>query len=225
MLFSVPAPSLPVKGLSERFPVHRIYCIGMNYAAHVREMGGDPAKLEPTFFCKPADAVVQDGTAIPFPMATDNLHFEAELVVALKSGGAGIAVEDALSHIFGYAIGIDLTRRDLQAQCKSAGLPWDVAKAFDNSAPCSAIVPADQAGTPDNARITLTQNGEPRQDSSTSDLIWGIAPAIARLSTLFTLQAGDLIYTGTPAGVGPVAPGDTLIAAVEGVGQITVTVG
>lgn len=188
------------------FPVRRIYCVGRNYADHAREMGADPEREAPFFFTKPRDAVI-NGPKVAYPPATSNLHFEAELVLALRHGGADIPVSDALRHVFGCAAGVDLTRRDLQAEAKKSGRPWDMAKGFDQSAPIGTIEPgmADM-----NARITLSVNGEERQSAHLSDMIWSPAEVIAHLSRLVTLAPGDLIFTGTPAGVGPVKRGDQI---------------
>lgn len=220
--FVLPAPatpSLPIEGSEARFPVHRIYCIGRNYGDHVREMGGDPKDQPPIFFMKPADAVVAPGDPVPYPSATENLHHEIELVVALSSGGADVPAHRALELVYGYAAGVDLTRRDLQNTAKAAGAPWDSSKGFDASAPCGAIRPAEKAGALDG-RITLAVNGAVRQDGKLSDMIWGVAEVIAQCSRLWTLQAGDLIFTGTPDGVGPLQPGDAVKGEIEGVGVV-----
>jgi fumarylpyruvate hydrolase len=226
MSFVVPAPaqaSVPVAGSADAFPIHRIYCVGRNYAAHAREMGHDPDREPPFFFTKPADAVVMSGAEIDYPMATSDLHHEIELVVALKSGGTNIAEADALSHVYGYAVGLDMTRRDLQGEAKKMGRPWDTGKGFDNSAPISPLRPASEIGHPDNARIWLKVNGEIRQDSNLTHLIWNVAETIAYLSGLFELRAGDLIFSGTPEGVAAVGPGDVLEGGVDGVGELKVT--
>lgn len=220
LLFETPAASVAVKGADERFPVHRIYCIGRNYAAHAKEMGNDPDREAPVFFTKPADAIVEGGARIPYPPRTSNLHHEIELVVAIGEGGDNIDAASARNFVYGYAVGVDLTRRDLQAAAKKAGGPWDVAKAFENSAPISPITPVSQIGHPAAGRIWLEVNGETRQDADIGDLIWSIPEAIAELSTLFTLAPGDLIYTGTPAGVGPLVAGDSVEGGVDGVGEI-----
>lgn len=210
-----PTPSVPIAGRAERFPVHRIYCIGRNYAEHAREMGSVPEKGAPVFFMKPADAVVTDGRDPRFPPATGNLHHEVELVAALASGGSDIAVEQALAHVYGYAVGVDLTRRDLQAAAKARGNPWDTAKGFDDSAPISAITPAG-ARHPVDARLALWVNDELRQSASCADMLWPLAEIISELSRLYELRAGDLIYTGTPAGVGPLQRGDRVRCALDG---------
>ena len=224
-LFEIARPCVPVHGSDAAFPVHRIYCVGQNYAAHAREMGGNPERESPFYFMKPADAVVPDGAAVPYPPRTANLHHEVELVVALGRGGRDVPVADALSLVFGYAVGVDLTRRDLQAEAKQRGRPWDAAKGFDGSAPVSAIRPAAEIGHPRRGRIWLEVNGETRQDGDLGQLIWKVDEAIAELSTLFTLAAGDLLFTGTPAGVGPLAPGDRVTGGVDGVGGIAFTIG
>ncbi|MCG8414450.1 MAG: fumarylacetoacetate hydrolase family protein [Pseudomonadales bacterium] len=212
-------PSVPIAGSDQVFPVRRIYCVGQNYGDHVREMGGDPKQNPPVFFSKPANAVVTNNQAVRYPSATDNLHYEAELVVALGSGGGNIDAAQALDCVFGYAIGIDFTRRDLQAAAKQSGKPWDAAKGFDESAPLSAIAPADHID-PQSGRIWLSVNGEVRQDADLSDMIWSVPEIIAQLSTLYTLKAGDLIFTGTPAGVSAVIPGDRIKAGIADVGEI-----
>jgi len=221
-----PAPqtSVPIADSQSSFPVRRIYCVGQNYAEHVREMGGDPTKTRPVFFSKPADAVVTNNESVTYPMATDNLHYEAELVVALKSGGQKLSAEDSAKSIYGYAVGIDFTRRDLQAKFKSLGQPWDVAKGFDQSAPISAIKPAEHCGSVESARIWLSVNNAVKQDGNTDDMIWKIAGIIAELSNFFELKAGDLIFTGTPSGVGAVAVGDEIRAGIDGVGELSFTI-
>jgi fumarylpyruvate hydrolase len=226
MSFVLPAPplaSVAVAGSGEFFPVRRIYCVGRNYAAHAREMGHDPDREAPFFFSKPADAVVENGSAIDYPMATRDLHHEIELVAALGGGGANIAEADALSHVWGYGVGLDMTRRDLQGEAKEKGRPWDTGKAFDDSAPISALRPAAEIGHPAAGRIWLEVNGEIRQDSDLTHLIWNVSETIAYLSRLFVLRPGDLIFTGTPAGVAAVGPGDRLEGGVEGVGELTVS--
>jgi fumarylpyruvate hydrolase len=215
-VFLPPAiPSVEIAGTQQRFPVHRIYCVGRNYADHAREMGSDPKVEPPVFFTKPADAIVPSGATVPYPSRTENLHHEVELVVAIGGAGRNIPAGQARGHIFGYAVGNDLTRRDLQGASKKKGLPWDTGKAFDASAPVSAIRPAS-LGHVERGRIWLTVNGETRQQSDISEMIWSVSEVIAELSTLFELKAGDLIYTGTPAGVGPVKAGDRIECGVEG---------
>nr|WP_322791079.1 fumarylacetoacetate hydrolase family protein [Aliiroseovarius halocynthiae] len=201
--------------------MRRIFCVGQNYAAHAREMGANPDRELPFFFSKPADALVQDGASIPFPPGTSNLHHEVELVVAIGQGGANIAASEALEHVWGYAVGNDLTRRDIQATAKAAGRPWDMAKGFDRSAPCGALHPVKAVGHITQGAISLSVNGETRQSSDISDLIWPVADVIAYLSTLVELCAGDLIFTGTPENVGPLQPGDTCVGQIEGLGTIT----
>jgi fumarylpyruvate hydrolase len=212
-----PPVRVPVEGSDALFPVRRVLCVGRNYAAHRREMGGDD-RDPPFFFAKPADAIVPPGGQVPFPSATTNLHHEIELVVALKSGGADIPVDQALSHVFGYAVGVDLTRRDLQALAKDKGQPWEASKGFDASGPISAIRPSTDA--PPQGRIRLSVNGESRQDAVVADMIWNVAEIISEASKLWSLQAGDLIFTGTPEGVGPMQAGDWVEGEVEGVGAL-----
>ena len=190
------------------FPVRRIFCIGRNYADHVREMGGDPKAQPPVFFTKPADAIAADGDVIPYAQATEDLHYEGELVVALKSGGKNLSHEAARNAIFGYAAGCDLTRRDHQHRAKTAGAPWDTAKGFDFSAPVGVITPAEEAGDFSSGHIKTAVNGQPRQDAPLSQMIWSVEDIISALSEQFELKAGDLIFTGTPEGVGPLKRGD-----------------
>jgi fumarylpyruvate hydrolase len=218
-----PIPSVEIAGAGQRFPVHRIYCVGRNYADHVREMGSDPKAEAPVFFTKPADAVVARGAAVPYPSRTENLHHEVELVVAIGSAGCNITPGHAREYIFGYAVGNDLTRRDLQGAAKKKGWPWDTGKGFDASAPISAIRPAS-LGHIEHGRIWLSVNGETRQQSDVSAMIWSVPEIIAELSTLFELKAGDLIYTGTPAGVGPVTPGDRIECGVDGLDNLSNTI-
>ena len=218
-----PTPSVAIEGEAARFPVRRIFCVGRNYAEHTREMGGDPTREKPFFFTKPADAVVADGTTLPFPPETSDVHHEIELVVAIGNAGFDVAPERVRDLIFGYAVGIDLTRRDLQAEAKKAGRPWDWAKGFDNSAPIGAIRRAAQVGHPSSGRIWLAVNGAVKQDADIADLIWSVPELVATISRSMKLQPGDLIMTGTPAGVGPVHRGDALTGGVDGVGTIAVT--
>ena len=192
------------------FPVRRIYCVGRNYAAHTREMGHDPDREPPFFFMKPADALTEDGSTIPYPPATADLHHEIELVVALGKGGANIPKEKALECVFGYTVGLDMTRRDLQSDAKERGRPWDTGKGFDHSAPIGALRSATSIGHPTNARISLSVNGDNRQDGNINQMIWNVPETIAYLSGLFELQPGDIIFTGTPHGVAAVEPGDRL---------------
>jgi len=220
--FTAPAPpAVSILGTDAMFPVRRILCVGRNYAAHRREMGGDDRE-PPFFFSKPADAVALTGAAIPYPSATADFHHEVELVAALGSGGAEIAVEDALALVFGYAVGVDLTRRDLQDAARAKGQPWDAAKGFDRSAPIGPIRPA--TGAPPRGRICLRVNGATRQDALVADMIWNVAEIIAQASKLWRLAAGDLIFTGTPEGVGPLIRGDQVEAAVDSVGDLTFTI-
>lgn len=213
-------PAVPVTELDALFAVNRIYCVGQNYAAHVIEMGGDPKSGPPVFFSKPANAIVTNNAPVTYPQATSDLHHEVELVVALGSGGKNIAEEDALACVFGYAVGVDFTRRDLQAAAKKGGKPWDVAKGFDQSAPISAIRPVADNVHPIAGTIQLSVNGEIRQQSNLNDMIWSVAEIIAELSRYFELKTGDLIYTGTPSGVSSVVAGDHLEAKIEGVGSL-----
>ncbi|WP_400765619.1 fumarylacetoacetate hydrolase family protein [Methylosinus sporium] len=225
-LFPPPTPAaLAIAGDARRFPVRRIFCVGQNYAAHAREMGKDPSREQPCFFSKPADAVVASGATIPYPPRTTDLHHEIELVAAIGSGGADIPRADALAHVFGYGAGIDLTRRDLQSEARKAGRPWDLSKGFDNSAPLGALAPAARIGHPGKGRISLAVNGAIRQDADLSDMIWSVAEIVAILSQFVRLEAGDLIFTGTPAGVGPIVSGDHVTGEVEGVGSVALTVG
>ena len=214
-------PSVAVAGSTDRFAVRRIFCVGRNYAEHAREMGHDPDAEPPFFFTKPADAVVDSGQAIPYPTATSDLHHEAELVVALGATGSCVSADQALAMIWGYAAGNDLTRRDLQAEAKAARRPWDMAKGFDNSAVVGALRPADQ-GAP-TGRIRCLVDGQTTQDADLAEMIWPVAGIIAHLSRLVTLQAGDLIFTGTPAGVGPIARGQTCEVQIDGLASATVT--
>lgn len=206
------------------FPVRRIYCVGRNYRAHAIEMGGDPDREAPFFFTKPADAIVASGATLRYPPRTADYQHEVELVVAIGVAGADIAVDRALDHVFGYAVGFDMTRRDLQADAKTAGRPWDMAKGFDQSAPCGAITPAEAAGDMSAATITLDVNGEQRQSSDLSLMTWSVAETVADLSTYVALQPGDLIYTGTPEGVGPVAPGDRLVGNIAGLPELIIDI-
>jgi fumarylpyruvate hydrolase len=214
---------LPILGQATLFPVRRVFCVGRNYGLHVKEMGGDPKDQPPLFFTKPADAVVGPGDAVAYPSATKDLHHEIELVAALKAGGADLSPETAASLIFGYAAGVDLTRRDLQAAAKREGQPWDSGKAFDASAPVGAIRPADQV-TDLTGAISLKVNGEVRQDGKLTDMIWSVAEVIAQASKLWRLEAGDLIFTGTPNGVGPLNRGDQVLGEIDGVGEVAFTV-
>jgi len=219
---------VPVHGSKHLFPVRRIFCVGRNYAAHAREMGHDPDREPPFFFTKPADAIVicadpKNPAKVAYPSATKNLHHEMELVVAMKSGGADIPVDKALDHVFGYAVGLDMTRRDLQNQAKDMGRPWDMGKGFDNSAPIGIIYPVSEVGHIDKGAIQLDVNGKTRQKSDLNALIWSIPETISYLSGLVTLAAGDLIYSGTPEGVAAVGKGDTLQGFVDKAGTVSVT--
>ena len=219
-----PVPSLPVRGSDRLFPVHRIYCVGRNYAAHAIEMGHDPDREPPFFFQKNPDTLIPGGGEFPYPDKSEDVHYELELVVALASGGRDIAVERALDCVYGYAVGLDMTRRDLQGEAKKMGRPWDVGKAFDHSAPCSEIVPVENIGHPDAGAVWLRVNGEMRQEGDLNQMIWKVPEIIAYLSGLFTLAPGDLIFSGTPAGVGATVPGDSLHGGVAGVGELSVSV-
>lgn len=227
-VFNPAAPvSVPVLGLPERFPVHRIYCVGRNYEEHAKEMGFT-GREPPFFFLKPTDALVvvnagETGT-MPYPSLTKNLHHEIELVVAIGTGGKNIKAADAAKHIFGYAVGLDMTRRDLQNEMKKQGRPWCIGKAFDASAPIGPITPAPAAGDIANAEISLQVNGQDRQRSHVSKLIWNIAETIEHLSAAWELQPGDLIYTGTPEGVAAVVSGDTLVGSIQGLGELRLSI-
>jgi len=218
-------PTVEIQGTNARFPVRRIFCVGRNYADHAREMGNDPDRDPPFFFTKPADSIVPHGASIPFPVATTNLHHEAELTIAISTAGAAIAAADALTHVFGYAASNDLTRRDLQNEAKAARRPWDMSKGFDNSAVIGAIAPVSVIGHPAHAALTAHVGDDLRQSSDIDQMIWPVADIIAYLSNLVTLQPGDLIMTGTPAGVGQILPGQTCTVAIAGIGTASVTVG
>ena len=219
-----PVTVVPIANSDKEFPVHRIYCVGRNYAEHALEMGKDPDRDPPFFFCKPADAIVLDGEPVPYPPRTENLHHEIELVVAIGREGHDIASENAESYIYAYAVGNDITRRDLQLDSRATGRPWDTGKAFDRSAAISCLYPVDQVGHIRTGEIELSVDGEPRQKADISHLIWSVPEIIAELSTLFTLKPGDLIYMGTPAGVGKVEPGQTMSGSIAGLGTLTNTV-
>ena len=218
-----PGVYLEVKGSEAAFPVHRIYCVGRNYREHAREMG-ESTREPPFFFSKPRDAVCTENI-IPWPPMTDDLHHEVELVVALGSGGVNLSPESALSAVFGYAVGVDLTRRDLQSEAKGQGRPWTTAKAFDHSAPVSSINPVSKIGHPDGAAIRLSVNGQQRQQGAISDMTWSVAEIIAELSRYFELKPGDLIFTGTPSGVAALQPGDRVNAEVDAVGVLNFEMG
>jgi len=244
----IPSVSIQVPEGSKplRFPIHRIYCVGRNYSEHVQEMGGDPTKSVPTFFTKPADAVVESPAHLKYPLATQNLHYEVELVVCIGKGGVQIPIDSAMDHIFGYAVGLDLTKRDLQSAAKAKGMPWDCSKAFDESAPIGPIVPIEETAliggmtttssmsdveeegssrmlmSPQSV-IQLSVNGIQKQYSSLDQMIWSVPQIIHQLSYQFHLQPGDLIFTGTPSGVGPIVPGDTIIGSVQGLPSVEMT--
>ncbi len=220
-----PVSTVPVSGTDTVFPVHRIYCVGRNYAAHAKEMGVDPEREAPFFFNKPADAVVMNDATVAYPLATNNLHHEIELVVAIGRGGTEIPTEVALEHVYGYAVGIDLTRRDLQLAARDKGRPWDAGKGFDHSAPITAIHRASEIGHPSSGTISLEVNGEVRQTADLTQLLWSVPEIISHLSRLYTLQPGDLVFTGTPAGVGPLTSGDRVIGRVEGLDEIRLEIG
>jgi fumarylpyruvate hydrolase len=223
-LFEIARPSVSVAGTDKLFPVHRIYCVGKNYAAHTKEMGGSPERDPPVFFMKAADSVVPSGATVRYPPGTSDLHYEIELVIAIGKGGEDIDEAAAAEHIFGYAVGIDLTRRDLQGLAKGKGGPWDTAKNFEGAAPITEIHTADEIGHPEAGRIWLAVNGDLSQEGDISDLIWNVPETIAGLSNLFTLAPGDLIFTGTPAGVGAVERGDHITGGVDGVGEISIRI-
>ena len=217
-------PSVAVKGIDARFPVRRIFCVGRNYAAHAREMGRDPDREAPFFFLKPSDTVLDSGVSVPYPPQTKNFHYEIELVVAIAVGGWDNPIERALNHVYGYAVGIDLTRRDLQLAAREQGRPWDWGKGFDLSAPCAPLQTVAQIGHPGNGRIWLAVNGAVKQDSDLSELIWGVPEIISCISQSMTLAPGDLIMTGTPAGVGPIVVGDRVTGGIDGLGEIDITI-
>ena len=216
-------PAVAVKGSDAYFPVRRVYCIGRNYAAHSIEMGGDPDRESPFFFQKNPDNLDSSGE-FPYPVKSSDVHHEIELVVALKSGGVNISVDNALEHVYGYAVGIDMTRRDLQAEMKQTRRPWEIGKAFERSAPIGPIVAASDIGHLDSGKITLNVNGEIRQQGDLNQMIWKVPEMIAYLSEYFEIGAGDMIMSGTPAGVGPVVRGDVMVAAIEGIGELEVKV-
>lgn len=228
LLFDVVRPSIPVVGTGNQFPVRRIYCIGRNYAAHAREMGSDPTREAPFFFQKPSDAVqvVMPGETVshPYPSLTKNYHYEVELVAALDKGGRDIPVDKALDCVFGYAVGLDMTRRDLQSEMKDQKKPWDIGKGFDNGAPIGPIHPVAQTGHFKSGEISLSVNGTVKQRADLSQMIWSVAEQIARLSQLFEIKAGDLIMSGTPENVGAVVPGETLVAKIAGLPDLTIKV-
>ncbi len=225
MPYVIPEPKLPwlpVISSEQLFPVHRIYCVGRNYADHALEMGHNPDQEPPFFFIKPADTLLGPNEDFPYPTLSEDVQHEVELVVALGRSGSDIPEASALEYVYGYATGLDMTRRDLQNQAKKLGRPWDAGKAFDHSAPCSAINPVSQIGHPGSGEIKLSIDAEIRQVSNLDHMIWKVPQIVAKLSALFTLEPGDLIFTGTPAGVGPVHPGECMQASVEGVSELTV---
>ena len=216
--------SLLIDGSQQKFPVRRIYCVGKNYVDHIVEMGGDPDREEPFFFTKPSDAICLHDT-VPFPPRTDNLHFEIELVVAIGKSGKNISVSNALEHVFGYGVGVDLTRRDLQAEAKSRGRPWDMGKGFDHSAPMGTLRDATEIGHLESGAIKLSVNGELKQNGDLAQQVWKVPEIISNLSSYVQLSAGDLIMTGTPAGVGPLNSGDKVIGEIEGIGSLSFAMG
>ena len=228
MTYVFPAPeqaSLAVRGSDARFPIRRIFCVGRNYAAHAREMGKDPDREPPFFFTKPADAALDTPCTIAYPKLTQNLHHEIELVIAIGKGGAEIAEADVMDHVWGASVGLDLTRRDLQMEARDMGRPWDWGKAFDQSAPIAPIVPIAEVPSVETGRIWLAVNGETRQDADLSDLIWSVREHVSVLSRAMTLAPGDIVMTGTPAGVSAVVAGDVITGGVEGIGELEVTIG
>ena len=219
-----PQPTIAVAGSHLRYPVRRIYCVGRNYAAHVREMGNDE-KAPPLFFAKAPDMVVDSGTTVAYPPLTQNYHHEVELVVAIGKGGANIAPENALDHVYGYAIGFDMTRRDLQQAAAKQGRPWEIGKSFDQSAPCGPVYLVSQVGHIAKGKIKITVNGDTRQESDIDQMIWDVPHIISHLSKQVTLAPGDLILTGTPEGVGAVVKGDTLMGSIDKLGELTIKIG
>jgi fumarylpyruvate hydrolase len=227
-IFEPTVISMPVAGSDARFPVRRVYCVGRNYAAHAREMGFDPDREPPFFFCKPADAIVNvapgETAQIAYPSKTNSYHHEIELVAAIGKAGRDIPAERANEHVFGYAVGLDMTRRDLQLALRDKGRPWELGKAFDQSAPVGPLFAAEKVGHPDRGDIWVQVNGQDRQRSDLAKLIWSVPEVIANLSTYFELQPGDLIFTGTPEGVGAVKPGETMSGGITGLGELRVKV-
>jgi fumarylpyruvate hydrolase len=224
-LFEPQPPILAATTEGKDFPVRRLFCIGRNYAAHAREMGKDPDREAPFFFTKWAETVVPSGATVPYPAETGNFHYEAELVVAVGKGGRNIAEADALSHVYGYATGLDMTRRDLQFEARDKGRPWDTGKNVEYSSPLGLIHPASEVGHPATGSIRLTVNGEVKQDADLAELIWDVSEVIAYVSRFYRLEQGDLIYTGTPAGVGAVVSGDAIVVSIAGLTDLAVTVG
>jgi len=219
-----PQPALAVAGTDKLFPVRRLWCVGRNYVEHIKEMGQD-VREPPFFFAKPADAIVPDGGVVPYPSLTKDMHHEVELVVALKSGGRNIPTDKALACIYGYGVGIDLTRRDLQIASRNIKRPWEIGKAFDHSAPCGALAPAATTGHPSKGRIVLKVNGKVRQDGDLNQMIWNVPEIISKLSEMVALEPGDIIMTGTPSGVAATVAGDKIECEIEGVGKLNVTIG
>jgi len=220
---AAPQPSLPVSGTAARFPVRRIYCVGRNYLAHVREMGHDE-KSPPFFFAKASDMIVEDGGTVEYPPLTSNYHHEVELVVAIGKGGANIPVEAALDHVYGYAVGFDMTRRDLQQAAAKKGHPWEIGKSFDQSAPCGTIYPVAKVGHLSEGELQITVNGQVRQQSNLNLMVWDVPHIINHLSQQVRLEPGDLIYTGTPEGVSAVVAGDVMVGRIDKLGELTITV-
>jgi fumarylpyruvate hydrolase len=216
--------ALAVAGSDAQFPVRRIYCVGRNYVEHIREMKEADERDPPFFFQKPADAIMPDGATVPYPPRTSDFHHEVELVVAIGRGGEDIPVERALDHVFGYAIGIDMTRRDRQRESREKGLPWEIGKSFDHSAPCGPIHQVSDAGHRLKGAITLTVNGRLRQSGDLASMIWNVPEIIGKLSTEYALAPGDVVFTGTPAGVGPLTPGDRVVAAIDGLGSLSLQI-
>lgn len=225
-VFNAPVQAdLAVRGSNDRFPIRRIFCVGRNYAAHAREMGKDPTREAPFFFTKPADAALDTPCTIAYPKLTENLHYEIELVIAIGKGGSEIADADVMDHVWGASVGVDLTRRDLQTEAKDAGRPWDWGKAFDQSAPIAPIAPIAEVPSVETGRIWLAVNGEVRQDADLRDLIWSVREHVSILSHAMALAPGDIVMTGTPAGVGAVVAGDVITGGVDGIGELEVTIG
>ncbi|MEL6648544.1 MAG: fumarylacetoacetate hydrolase family protein [Pseudomonadota bacterium] len=225
LLFDLTQPSVAVAQADTRWPVRRILCVGRNYAAHAREMGKDPDREAPFFFSKPADAVVEDGATLPYPPGTSNLHYEGEMVVAIGTQATGVSEAEALSHVWGYAVGNDLTRRDVQTEAKNMGRPWDMGKGFDNSAVIGPVQAVDAVGHMSQGSIKTVVNGIVKQDADLQELIWSVPEIVSILSHAITLMPGDLIMTGTPAGVGALEPGDTCTVSIAGLGEITTHIG
>ncbi len=220
----MPIPSVSIAGTDERFPIRRIFCCGRNYAEHAREFGRDPNVSPPFFFTKPADAIVEDGESVAYPSLTENFHFEGELVVALGKSGADLGEDEVLDCVYGYAVGNDLTRRDIQMAAIKVGMPWDWGKAFDRSAVCGPIHKVEDVGHVLNARLKLFVNGEVRQDTDVADMVWSVPKILSLLSQAVRFEPGDLVYTGTPAGVGALVPGDVCVVSIEGLGEISTTI-